>query len=416
MATRQRLVAPALAVLLLGACTLGSAPQTAPSSPAAPSARPSGSPTATSPSGPSPSGAKGSGVPSAPASSRGSPSVPSTSSRLLQVTTTARIPLAGQTYARGLVLFGRYAAWVGCAGCQRTFTDPAIVYVADLTTGRVRAAATAPANSFVGPLGGNGSRLVYLVGLTGDRRLQWAIDLLDVPAGTRSTLAKATQRIGVDPPVATVGAGQVVWQTFGQGPQGASHGPVNDVDLRTGARRTVTRDLPGVLGAVTGRGLVYRSPTAPGTSVDQGLVDAFVLRGGGRPPLALSTRHDVQDIVADDRTAAWQTNQGPGAGVWAGPLDGHGPAREYYHGGSGDRAVGDGFLAVVTAGDAPVLLVYPLAGGPVVAVGDVPGEFDSIAAEGSRLAYIALPPDRGVQPDAKHPVTLVVATVRLPGS
>ena len=50
----------------------------------------------------------------------------------------------------------------------------------------------------------------------------------------------------------------------------------------------------------------------------------------------------------------------------------------------------------------------------MVASGDVPGEFDSVAAEGSRIAYIALPNDRGVQPDAKHPITLVTATVDLP--
>ena len=124
----------------------------------------------------------------------------------------------------------------------------------------------------------------------------------------------------------------------------------------------------------------------------------------------------MRDIVADDTTAAWQTNDGPDAGVWAAPLDGQGPARQFYRGGTGDRAVGTGFVALVTAGDAPVLLLYPLGVGPVVAVGDVPGEFGSIAAEGARLAYIALPVDRGVQPDAKHPITLVVDTVTPPGS
>jgi hypothetical protein len=51
----------------------------------------------------------------------------------------------------------------------------------------------------------------------------------------------------------------------------------------------------------------------------------------------------------------------------------------------------------------------------VVAVGDVPGEFDSIAAEGPRLAYIALPGERGAQPDSRHPIVLVLTTVGLPG-
>ena len=160
---------------------------------------------------------------------------------------------------------------------------------------------------------------------------------------------------------------------------------------------------------------MYRAPTGPGTTIDQGLVDAFLLRDRARDTLLLSETHDVRDIVADDTTAAWQTNDGPDAGVWAAPLDGQGPARQFYRGGSGDRAVGPGFVALVTAGDAPVLLLYPLGVGPVVAVGDVPEEFDSIAAEGARLAYIALPVDRGVQPDAKHPITLVVDTVTAPG-
>jgi hypothetical protein len=316
------------------------------------------------------------------------------------------------------VLFGRYAAWVGCAGCQRTFTEPTTLYVADLTTRRVRAVATAPKNSFMAPIGGADTRLAYLVGVTGNRTLQWTIEALDLTDGARSTLTKGTavQRVGVVPPVATTGDGQVVWQTFPQGPQGASHGPVTAVDLRTGARRTLSRDLPGVLGAITAEGLVYRAPSAEGAPLDQGPTDAFVLRAGRDRPLVLSDRHDVRDIVADDTTAVWQTDDGPDAATWAAPLNGQGPVREYYHGGSGDRAVGSGFLALVTAGDEPVLLLYPLEGGPVVAVGDVPEEFDSIAAEGPRLAYLALPADRGVQPDAKHPLTLVVTAVGLPGS
>jgi hypothetical protein len=206
-----------------------------------------------------------------------------------------------------------------------------------------------------------------------------------------------------------------VLQTFGQGPQGATHGPVTAIDLGTGARRTLSRDLPGVLGAVSGPGLVYRAPSVAGATLDQGPTDAFLLRPGRRQAVVLSDTHDVRGIVADDSTAAWQSEDGPDAAVWAAPLDGQGPAREFYRGGTGDRAVGTGFLALVTAGEAPVLLLYPLAGGPVAAVGDVPGEFDAVAAEGSRLAYIALPGDRGVQPDAKHPITLVVTTVGAPG-
>jgi hypothetical protein len=313
-------------------------------------------------------------------------------------------------------MWDRYAAWVGCSGCQRTFTEPTTLYVADLATRRVRAVATVPKDSFVTPLGGAGSWLAYLVGATGDRTLQWSIELVDLGSGRHSRVAEARQQAGAAPPLATVGAGRLVWQTFGRGPQGASHGPVTALDIRTGTRRTLARDLPGVLAAVTGTGLVYRAPTGPGTTVDQGLVDAFFLPKAGGSARLLSGTHNVLGVAADDTTVAWQTNDGPDAAVWAGPLDGKGPVREFYRGGTGDRAVGTGFLAVVTAGDDPVILLYPLEGGPVVAVGDVPEEFDCVAAEDRRLAYLALPGDRGVQPDAKHPITLVVTTVGLPGS
>jgi hypothetical protein len=180
---------------------------------------------------------------------------------------------------------------------------------------------------------------------------------------------------------------------------------VIEIDLRTGARRTLSRDLPGILGALTGAGLVYRAGDA----------NAALLPAGGPPAVTLSDRHDVRQIVADDSTVAWQTDDGPDAATWATSLDRSGPPKEYYRGSTGDRAVGTGFLAVVTGGDEPVLLLYPLGDGPVVAVGDVPGEFDSVAAEGARLAYLAMPGDRGVQPDARHPITLVVTTVGLPG-
>jgi hypothetical protein len=417
MATRQRMCALVLAVLTLGACTVESGPDAASGPATAPSSSsPGPPPAARSPSSSSAPGRGGSGLASAPAPPRSSSSAPGASSRLLTLTAAARITLTGQTYGRGLVMWDRYAAWVGCSGCERTFTEPTTLYVADLATRRVRAVATVPKDSFVTPLGGTANRLAYLVGTTGDRTLQWSIELLDLGTGQRSTAAKASQRSGVAPPLATVGAGQLVWQTFGPGPQGASHGPVAALDIRTGARRTVARDLPGVLSAVTSTGLVYRAPTGPATTVDQGLVDAFFLPASGGRARLMSETHDVLAVVADDATVAWQTNDGPDAAVWAGPLDGQAPTHEFYRGGTGDRAVGTGFLAVVSTGDDPVILLYPLDGGPVVAVGDVPEEFDCIAAEGRRLAYLALPGDRGVQPDAKNPITLVVTTVGVPSS
>ena len=404
---------PLVGVLLLSACTFGSARQAAtPGSTAPPSVASSPASSATSG---APSRTGGSGVASASSPGRGSPHRDPGLLAPAPADAHGAHPADGADLRARAVLFGRYAAWVGCDGCQQTFTEPTTLYVADLTTGRVRAVSTTPKDTLVMSVGGSGRRLVYAVAGPGGRSVQWTAYALDLSDGSRSTLATVKVASSGMPPAAVVGAGQFVWQTFGPGAQGASHGPVSAVDLRTGARRTVSRDLPGVLGAVTTAGLVYRAPTGPGTTIDQGLVDAFLLPDRAGDTLLLSETHDVRDVVADDTTAAWQTNDGPDAGVWAAPLDGQGPARQFYRGGSGDRAVGTGFVALVTAGDAPVLLLYPLGVGPVVAVGDVPEEFDSIAAEGARLAYIALPVDRGVQPDAKHPIALVVDTVTAPG-
>ena len=395
-ASRMAGAAPALAALLLAACTTGSSAQPpAPSSPSASSDTPA---VVTSP--PSPSGNGGGATPSASSS----PSPAPRSSRRLHLADTVRIPLPGQTYGRGLVVWGRYAAWVGCNGCQKTFEQPGTLYVADLRTRAVRTIARTPGAPIV-PVGGAGSVLVYAVGIIRESTPVWRLKTLDLSGTAARTLAGATPANGVQGPVAVVGNGQVAWQTFvGSGP-GDQHGPVTAADLRTGARRTLARDLPGRLAGLTRSGVIYRTEEAPD--------DALLLRPG-REPLVLSETHDVSDLVADDTTVIWQTAEGGGSSLWGAPLDGGTAARQYYRGGTGDRAVGSGFLALVTAGDAPVLLMYPLAGGPVAAVGDVPGEFDSIAAEGSRLAYLALPGERGAQPDAKHPIMLVAGTVELP--
>ncbi len=404
--------APVLAALLLSACTFGSASPAPSTSDTPASGSPSAAASSGGPSGGSPS-ASGAGTATASPGATASPAPPRPPRRL-RLTGTVRIPLRGQTYGRGLVLWGRYAAWVGCNGCQREFTEPTTLYVADLRTRAVRAVTTAPRGGSVVPVGGSGSVLVYGVATPRGTATQWTLQTQDLAGTARTVLVRASRANAGGPPlVAVVGAGQVAWQTISPQPPGGVRGPVTAVDLTTGVRRTLSPDLPGLLSGVTPAGVVFRGAQSAGNARG-GVDDAMLLRPGRSEPVVLSVTHDVRDLVADERTVVWQTADGPGAAVWAAPLDGRGAARQYYRGGTGDRAVGSGFLAVVTTGDFPVLLMYPLAGGPMAAVGDIPGEFDALAAEGSRLAYLALPGERGVQPDARRPIVLVVGTVQLP--
>ncbi len=404
--------APVLAALLLSACTFGSASPAPSTSDTPASGSPSAAASGAGPSGGSPS-ASGAGTGTASPGATASPAPPRPPRRP-RLTATVRIPLRGQTYGRGLVLWGRYAAWVGCNGCQRAFTEPRTLFVADLRTRAVRAVTTVPERGSVVPLGGSGSVLVYAVAAPRGTTTPWTLQTLDLAGTARTVLFRVTRATAAGPPlVAVVGAGQVAWQTFGPASPGVARGPVTAVDLTSGARRTLSPDLPGLLSGVTGSGVVFRGAQSAGNA-GGGVDDAMLLRPGRREPVVLSVTHDVSDVLADDSTVVWQTADGPDAAVWAAPLDGRGATRQYHRGGTGDRAVGSGFLALVTAGDLPVLLIYPLAGGPMAAVGDIPGEFDTLAAEGSRLAYLALPGERGVQPDARRPIVLVVGTVQLP--
>lgn len=399
-----------MAVLVLTGCTSG--PNTVSSQPStSPSVTPSSAAPSSGP-GRTPPGGAG---PSSPAPTGSAPATQG--SRRLRVTTSARIDLRGQTYGRGLVLWGDYAAWMGCSGCQRTFQEPRSLYVADIRTQRVRRVADAARGGLLVPLGGNGSVLVYGESAPGAHAATgWRLQTLDVVSGRRATLATATQPGGGYPPVAVVGAGQVVFQTFPQGSPGGFHGPVRSVDLSSGVQRTVSRGLPGVLSGVVAGGLLYKGADPP-EAIDQGPTFVALTTPGRRDPRILSDTQDVREVTADEQTVAWQTaDGGPDAGVWARQLTGTTPAVLVHRGGTNDRAVGTGFVAVVTAGDYPVILMYPATPGPPVAAGDVPGEFDALAADGSRLAYLALPGERGVQPDAKHPILLVVDTVEPPAA
>jgi hypothetical protein len=327
-----------------------------------------------------------------------------------QVTTTARIPLPGQTFARQLVVWGGFAAWLGCAGCEGT-TAPLTLYVADLRSRRVRAVATAPPGGTLVPLGGDGPRLVYGTGArVGRGSTRWSLQVHDLAGGTRRTVATTTQAADDYPPAAVVGGGRVAWQVPRRAAPAGASGPVTVTDLRTGRSRPLAPDLPGRVAALTTRGLVYAGPTSA-ARLDAQTLDVLLLPPGPPRPRVMSETHDVAQLAGGEDGVVWQTAQGDESGVWARTFDRRDVARRYHRGSTWDRAVGRGFVAVVTAGDDPVVLVYPLGGGPAAAAPDVPVHAESLAAVGDQLAYLALPGAGDRPADARHPVQLVLAEV-----
>ncbi len=330
--------------------------------------------------------------------------------RPLEVTRTVRIPLPGQTFARQLVVWDGFAAWLGCAGCEGT-SAPLTLYVADLQRRRVRAVTTAPAGGMLVPLGGQGSLLAYGTGVrVGRGSTRWTLTVHDLTSGARRTPASTVQAADDYPPVAVVGAGRVAWQVPRRTAPGAAGGPVTVAELRTGRPRPLVTDLPGRIAALTTAGLVYAGPTSAARLEAQTL-DVLVLPQGPPRPRVLSDTHDVAQLTGGEDGVIWQTAQGEDSGVWARTFAREDVGRRYHRGNTWDRAIGRGFVAVVTAGDDSVVLVYPLRGGPAAAAPDVPVQAESLAAAGDRLVYLALPGERGRPADADHPVQLVVATV-----
>ncbi|HYY10601.1 MAG TPA: hypothetical protein VE781_06650 [Kineosporiaceae bacterium] len=413
---RGRWVAAVLgAALSLTACTTGASTSSSSAAPE-PSAAATGAAT--------PAPGTGADVPTATTGQAGGPSasgprasssVPVRRSSRLQFTVSSRIPVPGHR-GLGLVLWDGHAAWVGCGDCRGTVpggpADVGGLFVADLDTGRVRAVARVPITTSITTVGGVGSDVVYTTSVVGKTGNAWALLATDVATGRTRTLAQAVQRPDTPPPVAVMSDTEVVWQTFPHAPPHARHGPVTALNLSSGNRRVLAADLPGLLTATTSAGILFRAVYPPGGDDTVPLVAGILLPDSDQMrPLS---GDDVEDLVSDGKAVAWQTVAGAQAGVWAAQLEDVDNPRLVHKGGTTGRAVGKGFLAVVTAGDFPVLLLYPLAGGPVTAVGDIPVEFAAVAAERRQLAYLALPPNRGQEPDAKHPLTLVVGTVTPP--
>ena len=347
----------------------------------------------------------------------GSPSVGGAATpgagRAPRLTTTARIPLPGQTFARQLVVWDGFAAWLGCSGCEGT-TAPLTLYVADLRRRLVRAVVTAPPGGTLVPLGGRGPLLAYGTGVrVGRGSTRWTLEVRDLSGGARRTLAATTLTADDYPPTAVVGAGRVAWQVPRRGASAGASGPVSVADLRAGLPRPLAPDLPGRIAALTTGGLVYAGPTSA-ARLDAQTLDVLLLPPGPPRPRVLSDTHDVAQLAGGDDGVVWQTAQGEDSGVWARSFDPRDVARRYYRGSTWDRAVGRGFVAVATAGPDPVVLVYPLGGGPAAAAPDVPVAAESLAAAGSRLAYLALPGEGQRPADARYPVQLVLVTVAQP--
>ena len=314
----------------------------------------------------------------------------------------------------GLKLVGSRVLLAGCADCARD-GDAGALYVHDLRTGRTaRAATTAFPRGIAVPLGGAGNRLVWQdiapvpPQLSG--RTQWRLEVLDLATGDRRRLAGTTPGTRSAAPWAVVRDDLVAWQDLA----GESFaGPVHVADL-AGAGPVVARDVPGPLADVARGALLYVGAwPPPGNGLDvadpQTPSDAFALPLSGTAATPLSATHDVGSVTTDGTTAVWTTPRGASTAVWAAPLRGGAP-QVVYRGGNVERVPGDGFVAVLTDGE-PVLQVAPLEGGPVLTLPDVPLAAAGLAADGARLAYVAAP-GRETEPDARHPLELVVVEVR----
>ena len=178
----------------------------------------------------------------------------------LGLTPQARIALPAGMRVAGLALGGSHLAWSGCLPCAGAAQDATEVYVADLPAGRPRAVARTEFRwGSTSVIGVSGDTLVWLDEADvrdGDAlRSHWALRALDLRTRAPWTIAEGG-RPG-DParePVAFPRDGRVTWQLFDLPALG---GPVSSADLGTRTVRAVTGQLPGLLRAVTARGLVY---------------------------------------------------------------------------------------------------------------------------------------------------------------
>jgi hypothetical protein len=308
----------------------------------------------------------------------------------------------------GLTLAGSRLAWSGCLPCAGTAQDATDVYVADLSSGRLRSVARTRFRwGSTSVVGLTGETLVWLDGADvrdGDSlRSRWALRALDLRSSASWTIAEGRPGESPRQPVAFVRDGRVTWQLFDLV---AGSGPVSSADVRTHKVRTVTRRLPGRLRAVTARWLVYtaKDPDAPTVVPDAPVpADAFLLPARGGDAVALTTTHDVADATAVDARLVWSTPHGNGEALWSGDRPGA-PAALVFTGPVLSFVAGSGFVAWITREPAPVVQLGD--GGPPLVLPDVPAEGGMLAADGDRLALVTVP-DRGMS----GPLTLVITRV-----
>jgi hypothetical protein len=226
---------------------------------------------------------------------------------------------------------------------------------------------------------------------------------LDLGSGASWTVAEGGRRGDPDrEPVAFVTGGRVTWQLF-DFPSGG--GPVSSADPRTHAVRLVTPRLPGLLRAVTARGLLYTASHRDPRSEGDELVpfDAYLLPAGGGDATAVTTGHDVAQAEADDQQVLWSTAHGDDASLWSRQMP-HGVPAVVFRAPVVAFVPGRGFAAWTTREADPVVEVGT--GGPPLALPEVPAQGGVLAADGDRLAFLTVP-DRGLA----GPLTVVVTRV-----
>jgi hypothetical protein len=308
-----------------------------------------------------------------------------------------------------LTLEGSRLAWSGCLPCAATAHAPTDVYVADVPAGRPRSVARTTFRwGSTSVVGLTGKTLVWLdsAGVRDGAALRsrWALRALDLVSSASWTIVEG-DRSDESPrqPVAFVHGGRVTWQLYDLV---SASGPVSSADLRTHAVRTLSRRLPGLLRAVTARGLVYTAndPDARTVVPDAPVpADAYLLPAGGGDAVALTTGHDVAAAAADDERLLWSTPHGEGEALWSGAIPGGSPAL-LFTGPVLGFVAGRRFAAWTTRETAPVVQLG--AGGSPVTLPDVPAQGGVLAADGDTLALLVVR-GRGLS----GPLTLVVSRV-----
>jgi len=380
------------AVLGLAACT-GTPAGTEPDDPAS----------ATPPPRPDAADAPATGLASATAGP-----APAGSAGVLGLAPQARIALPAGMRVAGLALGGSHLAWSGCLPCAGAAQDATEVYVADLPAGRPRAVARTEFRwGSTSVIGLSGDTLVWLDEADvrdGDAlRSHWALRALDLRTRAPWTIAEGG-RPG-DParePVAFTRDGRVTWQLFDLPALG---GPVSSADLGTRTVRAVTGQLPGLLRAVTARGLVYTSYEPDGVRDADApvLADAYLLPAGGGRATALTAAHQVTNAVANDEQMLWTTPNGDNQTLWSRAITAGTPTL-VFTGPVLSFVPGHDFAAWTTREADSVVEVGT--GGAPLALPDVPAGGGVLAVDGDRVALLAVP-DRGVP----GPLTLVVVRV-----